>query len=166
MFDPLNGARQRQPCSSTLFMVSEQSTAGAGTHRFLSFPPPAAASHLTMIILLQQQRRLRGGQYFIYLLIYFKIHLFIYFWLCWVFIAARGLSLVAASGGCSWLRCAGFSLRWLLLFQSMDSRHTGFSGCGTRASVVVAHRLSCSAACGIFPDQGSNPCPLHWQVDS
>ena len=26
--------------------------------------------------------------------------------------------------------------------------------------VVVAHRPSCSAACGIFPDQGSNPCPL------
>ena len=26
--------------------------------------------------------------------------------------------------------------------------------------------LSCSAACGIFPDQGSNPCPLHWQADS
>ena len=20
-------------------------------------------------------------------------------------------------------------------------------------------------ACGIFPDQGSNPCPLHWQAD-
>ena len=32
--------------------------------------------------------------------------------------------------------------------------------------VVVAHRLSCSVACGIFPDQGSNPCPLHWQADS
>ena len=26
--------------------------------------------------------------------------------------------------------------------------------------------LSCSRACGIFPDQGSNPCLLHWQVDS
>ena len=26
------------------------------------------------------------------------IYLFIYFWLCWVFVAARGLSLVAASG--------------------------------------------------------------------
>ena len=26
-------------------------------------------------------------------------------------------------------------------------------------SVVVAHGLSCSAACGIFPDHGSNPCP-------
>ena len=37
---------------------------------------------------------------------------------------------------------------------------------GTRASVVAAHGLSCSAACGIFPDQGSNPCPLHWQADS
>ena len=30
----------------------------------------------------------------------------------------------------------------------------------------MAHGLSCSAACGIFPDQASNPCPLHWQVDS
>ena len=33
-------------------------------------------------------------------------------------------------------------------------------------SVAVAHGPSCSAACGIFPDQGSNPCPLHWQADS
>ena len=30
----------------------------------------------------------------------------------------------------------------------------------------MAHGLSCSGACGIFPDQGSNPCPLHSQVDS
>ena len=30
----------------------------------------------------------------------------------------------------------------------------------------MAHRLSCSASCGIFLDQGSNPCPLHWQADS
>ena len=54
----------------------------------------------------------------------------------------------------------------------------GFSDCGVRASPVVApglqgigpvvgvHGLSCSAACRIFPDQGSNPCLLHWQVDS
>ena len=32
--------------------------------------------------------------------------------------------------------------------------------------LVVVHRLSCSAACGIFLDQGSNPCPLPWQVNS
>ena len=32
--------------------------------------------------------------------------------------------------------------------------------------MVVALGLSCFAACGIFLDQGSNLCPLHWQVDS
>ena len=37
---------------------------------------------------------------------------------------------------------------------------------GAWASVVGAHGLSCSVAHGIFLDQGSNPCPLHWQVDS
>ena len=47
---------------------------------------------------------------------------FVYFWLPWVFVAACGLSLVAASGGHSALRCAGFSLRWLLLLQSTGSR--------------------------------------------
>ena len=50
-----------------------------------------------------------------------------------VFIAARGLSLVAVSEGCSSLRCAGFSLQWLLLLQSTGSRCAGFSSCGTRA---------------------------------
>ena len=74
------------------------------------------------------------------------------------FIAARGLSLVEASRGYSLLQCVGFSLWWLLLLQSTGSRHAG--------SVVVAHGLSCSVACGIFPDQGSNPCPLNWQTDS
>ena len=33
-------------------------------------------------------------------------------------------------------------------------------------SVAVMHGLSCSAACGIFPDQGSNLQLLHWQADS
>ena len=37
-----------------------------------------------------------------------------YFWLRWVFIAACGLSLAAASRGYSSLQCVGFSLRWLL----------------------------------------------------
>ena len=61
------------------------------------------------------------------------IYLFIYFWLSWVFIAARGLSLVVASGGYSLLQCVGFSLLWLLLLRSMGSRSVGFSSCGTRA---------------------------------
>ena len=33
-------------------------------------------------------------------------------------------------------------------------------------SAVVAHGLSCPAACGIVPDQGLSSCPLHWQVGS
>ena len=33
-------------------------------------------------------------------------------------------------------------------------------------SVVVAHELSCSKACGVFLDQESNPCLLNWQADS
>ena len=35
-----------------------------------------------------------------------------------------------------------------------------------QASVIVVHGLSSSVACGIFQDQGSNPCPLHWQANS
>ena len=70
----------------------------------------------------------------------------------------RGLSLVAASEGHSSSRCAGLPLSRPLLLRSTGSRRAG--------SVIVAHGPSCSAACGIFPDQGSNPCPLHWQADS
>ena len=54
----------------------------------------------------------------------------IYFCLRWVFVAARRLSLVAASGGYSSLWCVGFSLWWLLLLRSMGSRRAGFSSCG------------------------------------
>ena len=47
----------------------------------------------------------------------------------------------------------GFSWWWLLL-RTTGFRCPGFSSWGTR--------LNCSAACGILPDQGLNPCPLHW----
>ena len=63
--------------------------------------------------------------------------------LYWVFIAVRGLSLVA-SGGYSSLLCVGFSLWCLLLLQSTGCRHTGFSNCGSRA---LEHRLS---SCGAW----------------
>ena len=90
--------------------------------------------------------------------LFFFVKEFLSLWLCWVFVSVRGLSLVVASGGHSSSRCTGLSLSWPLLLWSTGSRRTG--------SVVVAHGPSCSAACGIFPDQGSNPCPLHWQADS
>ena len=88
----------------------------------------------------------------------FFFNLFIYFWLCWVFVSVQGLSPVAVSGGHSSLQCAGLSLSRPLLLRSTGSRRAG--------SVIVAHGPSCSVACGIFPDQGSNLCPLNWQADS
>ena len=94
----------------------------------------------------------------VHLFIYLFIYLFIHFWLCWIFVSVRGLSPVAASGGHSSSRRAGLSLSRPLLLWSTGSRRAG--------SVVVAHGPSCSVACGIFPDQGSNPCLLHWQADS
>ena len=36
----------------------------------------------------------------------------------------------------------------------------------TTGSIIVAHGLSCSVAYGIFLEQGSNSCLLHWQEDS
>ena len=111
--------------------------------------------HLTHLNLVTFTEILLYSFFFINLFIYLFISLF---WLCWVFVSVRGLSLVVASGGHSSSRCAGLSLSWPLLLRSTGSRHAG--------SVVVAHGPSCSAVCGIFPDQGSNPCPLHWQADS
>ena len=108
-----------------------------------------------------------GHQYFFFFLkrmpgffvcVFFKIYLFIYFWLCWVFVSVRGLSLVAASGGHSSLRCAGLSPSRPLLLWSTGSRRAG--------SAIVAHGPRCSVARGILPDQGSNPCAPHWQADS
>ena len=94
---------------------------------------------------------------FIFLINLF-IYLFIYFWLCWVFVSVQGLSPVAERGGHPSSRCVGLSLSRPLLLRSTGSRRAG--------SVVVAHGHSCSVACGILPDRGTNPCPLHWQADS
>ena len=92
--------------------------------------------------------------YPIYIYIFFfNINLFIYYvWLCWVFVSVRGLSPVLASGGHSSSRCVGLSLSRPLPLRSTGSRRAG--------SVVVAHRPSRCTACGILPDQGSNPRPL------
>ena len=62
------------------------------------------------------------------------------------------------------LRKAGFSLQWFLTLWSTGSRHMGLSNMLQKAgSIAVAHGLSCPKARGIIPDQGSSPCPLHWQ---
>ena len=55
-----------------------------------------------------------------------------------------GFSLVAVSGDDYSLRCAGFSLRWLLLLRSTGSRHADLSSCGSWA---LERRLS---SCGTW----------------
>ena len=64
--------------------------------------------------------------------------LFIYFWLLWVFVAAHGLSLVAASGGYSFVAVRGILI-------AVASLCCGARALGMRASVVVARGLS---SCG------------------
>ena len=70
-------------------------------------------------------------------------------------------SLVAANGGYSPVAIC----RLLITVVSLVA---GFRSCSSQAlerGLVVVQGLSCSKACGIFPDQGSNPCLLHWQAD-
>ena len=80
------------------------------------------------------------------------------------FLAVLGLRFCArAFSSCGergplFTRCAGLSLSRPLLLRGTGSRRAG--------SAIVAHGPSCSAARGILPDQGSNPCSLHWQADS
>ena len=66
----------------------------------------------------------------------------------------------------------GFSLVVASVDGSLAAAHevltavaplVGFRHAG---SAAVAHSLSCLTARGIFPDQGSTPCLLHWQADS
>ena len=76
------------------------------------------------------------------------IFLFIHFWLCWVSLAARAFP-SCGERGCS--------PRWLPFLRSRGSR---------AGPVVVAQGQRCSTTRGVFPGQGSNPCLLHWQVDS
>ena len=82
-----------------------------------------------------------------------------------------GFSLVAMSKGCS----LGAVCRLLLVMASLVSENGLYGAQASVAagprldctgSVVWAHRLSCSVACGILPDQVSNPRLLHRQADS
>ena len=83
----------------------------------------------------------------------FKIFL-CFSWLHWVFAAAWAFS------SCGWWRILLLpALRRLVAVASLAKHRLEFAG-----SVVAAHGFGCSAARGLFPDQGSNPCPLHLPV--
>ena len=84
---------------------------------------------------------------------FFLIYLF-YFYL---FLAALGLCCCRQASS----SCGERGLLFIVV-ASLVVEH----GLQSAGSVVVAHGLSCSAACGTFLDQGSNLCLLHWQADS
>ena len=84
------------------------------------------------------------------------LNVFIYgyagsWWLC------EGVLSLRQAGTPLQLQCTGLSLWWLPFLRLTDS---------SVDSVVVAHGFSCPVACAIFPDQGSNLCPLHLQAGS
>ena len=95
------------------------------------------------------------------------------FWLYWVFVAFAQALLqlrrVGATSCCSAQasHCDGFSS---CRVQALG--YVGFSSCSKWAqqlqllgSRAAMHGLSCSVACGIFPNQGSNSCLHIWQKD-
>ena len=112
------------------------------------------------------------------------IHCFIYLFLaaldlhCWTrtFSSCRELGPLSSCGswapycggfscwGAQDLGCTGFSSRRVHRLQERTScslwtpEHAGFSSCGTQAYLLQVW--------GIFPDQGSDPYPLHRQADS
>ena len=71
---------------------------------------------------------------------------------------APRLSLAAVSGGSSLVAMCGLLVAAASLVVEHKLKSVG--------SAVVARGLSCFVARGIFLDQGSDLCPLHWQVES
>ena len=83
-------------------------------------------------------------------------------------LASRGYSLVGVRAS----HCSGFSCcrAWALCGQTSIAVVCGLSSCDSwsleHKLTIVAHGLSCSAACGIFRDWALNLRLLHWQADS
>jgi len=73
-------------------------------------------------------------------------------------LCCTGFSLVVVRGGDSLVAVCGFPTVVASLVE-----HGLYS---VQASVVIVHRLGCFMACAIFPNQGLNPCLLHWQAES
>ena len=101
------------------------------------------------------------------------ISLFFYFWLCWVFVAMWAFYQFQQMGA----TVCGILMTVTSLVAEPRPQGTQASEvavCGLRSygsqaldhRLVVVRGLSCSTAYGISPDQESNPCLLHWQVDS
>ena len=81
-----------------------------------------------------------SGSDFVLFCFYKFIYLF-YFWLCWVFVSVRGLSLVAASGGPLFIVVRGpLTVATSLFVASLVAEHRlqtrRLSSCGSRAQLL------------------------------
>ena len=110
----------------------------------------------------------------------FLVFFFLHFSYIFIFACTESLLISAGflqlrGGSQSSLWYMGFSLQWLFFLWSIGSRQIGsvVVAWGSRAQtpIVVVPGVSCSTATnwtrdlpGIFPDQRSNLCPLHWQA--
>ena len=113
----------------------------ADTSQCGSEAPPSTSGNIQAPWDFEQIQREREKDKEGQILSFFKIYFFIYFWLCWVFVAVCGLSLVSTSGGYSLVEVGGLLI--------------DFSCCGAQAlypsdSVVAPHELSCYVTCGIL----------------
>ena len=91
----------------------------------------------------------------------FLLILCIYFWLCWIFTALLGLSPVAARRGVT----LGCRVQASHCVASLAAEHwPGGAWASVLWHVGCVARRRVGAVCGIFLGQGSNPCPLSWQV--
>ena len=142
------------------------------TYLHLSWPLYLASSLSIIHTLFSNHVKLTLESFVCVWLIFFSFQRFyflcIYLWLCWGLCCTHAfsrcgewelLSRCGARDSC----CSGS-----VLLQSPAPRCTDFNSCGSRAldclrsscgSVVVVHGLTCPTACGIFSDQGLNPCP-------
>ena len=97
---------------------------------------------------------------------YIYIYILIFFFCCAGSSSLHRLSLVVVSRGSSLVAMLGL----LIAVASLDTEHRllehGLQWLLHASSVVVARGPSCFEACGIFLGQGSNPCTLHWPVNS
>ena len=101
--------------------------------------------------------------------------MFTFIWGCVGSLSLRGCFSSCGKQGLLSSRLAQASQRkWFSCRGAQALQRMGVSSCGTRAQWVwlpgcrlnsCGTQLSCSRACGIFLDQGPNPCVLHWQVD-
>ena len=90
-------------------------------------------------------------------LVFFFFFRFSFFCLC-----CAGSFFHCGERGCSLVAVPGLLIAVVVLLRSTGSRHKGFGSCGSQA---LRHWFSsgdpgfgCPTACGIFPDQGLDPC--------